>query len=270
MQVGFMGWALFVVGHDCGHGTYSKYGTLNFVIGHLAHTPLLVPFTGWQCSHRKHHLHHNHVENDHSWKPLPKATYMQWVNDPLSHFFRLSWVSLRRSRCQPGDRVRCVSEPCRRADGSWVSLSSRHSQGLLLVYPAYLLSHSGDFVSGNHFNPFDRKLFAKNETVAAAVSSAAVIAWLGWLLCNFSLPTLLDAYLAPYFIFSAWLSLVTFLQHSDPKGVYYRDGEWTYLKVTTPIMVLLARLFAFPVRVSQPARALLLPTSRPKDTRPLL
>jgi len=104
-------------------------------------------------------------------------------------------------------------------------------QGLLLVYPAYLLSHSGDFVSGNHFNPFDRKLFTKDETVAAAVSSVAVVAWLGWLLSTFSLPLLMDAYFAPYFIFSAWLSLVTFLQHSDPKGVYYRDGEWTYLKV---------------------------------------
>ena len=48
------------------------------------------------------------------------------------------------------------------------------AQGLLLVYPAYLLSHSGDFVSGNHFNPFDRKLFAAHEFSAAAVSSAAV------------------------------------------------------------------------------------------------
>lgn len=115
-------------------------------------------------------------------------------------------------------------------------MTSPHSQGLLLVYPAYLLSHSGDFVSGNHFNPFDRKLFAKDETVAAAVSSVAVIAWLGWLLSTFSLPTLLDAYLVPYFIFSAWLSLVTFLHHSDPKGVYYRDGEWTYLKVTIPLL----------------------------------
>lgn len=104
-----MGWALFVVGHDCGHGTYSKSDALNFLIGHLAHTPLLVPFTGWQCSHRKHHLHHNHVENDHSWKPLPKATYMKWVNDPLSHFFRLSWVSVGRSRSQSENRAASAS-----------------------------------------------------------------------------------------------------------------------------------------------------------------
>jgi hypothetical protein len=47
-QVGFMGWALFVVGHDCGHGTYSTSKALNFIVGHVAHTPLLVPFTGWQ------------------------------------------------------------------------------------------------------------------------------------------------------------------------------------------------------------------------------
>jgi fatty acid desaturase len=52
-----------------------------------------------------------------------------------------------------------------------------------------------------------------------------------FLFSTFSLSTLLDAYFAPYLIFSAWLSLVTFLQHSDPQAVYYRDGEWTYLKV---------------------------------------
>jgi fatty acid desaturase len=68
-------------------------------------------------------------------------------------------------------------------------------------------------------------------TPHSTLRSSQVLTWLVFLFSTFSLSTLLDAYFAPYLIFSAWLSLVTFLQHSDPQAVYYRDGEWTYLKV---------------------------------------
>jgi len=191
--VGFFGWSLFVVGHDAGHGSFSKSPTLNFVLGHVAHTPLLVPFVGWQSSHRKHHLNHNHVENDHSWKPLNRTDYLDFMSGTLSKFFRCTY-------------------------------------GLLLIYPLYLLSSTGDHVSGNHFNPFDRKLFDSSQTLPAAFSTVCIVAWLGFLFSTWDVLTLLDAYFVPYLIFAAWLSLVTYLQHTDPLGVYYRDGEWTYLK----------------------------------------
>lgn len=191
--VGFFGWCLFVVGHDCGHGTYSNNAALNFVVGHIAHTPLLVPYVGWQTSHRKHHLNHNHVENDHSWKPLPRSAYQTFMADPVMRFFRCNW-------------------------------------GLLFVYPAYLLTTEGDFVSGNHFNPWDRKLFEPEETLPAAVSALSCAAFLGALFANFGPLFLLDAYFVPYMIFASWLSLVTYLQHTDPKATYYRNKEWNYFK----------------------------------------
>uniref|UniRef100_A0A0D9XN64 Fatty acid desaturase N-terminal domain-containing protein n=1 Tax=Leersia perrieri TaxID=77586 RepID=A0A0D9XN64_9ORYZ len=44
---GTMFWALFVLGHDCGHGSFSDSATLNNVVGHLLHSFILVPYHGW-------------------------------------------------------------------------------------------------------------------------------------------------------------------------------------------------------------------------------
>jgi omega-3 fatty acid desaturase (delta-15 desaturase) len=74
MVCGFFMWGLFVVGHDCGHGSFSTSENYNFFFGLLTHGSILVPFTPWQRSHRFHHLKHNHVTDDYSypWKHDPK------------------------------------------------------------------------------------------------------------------------------------------------------------------------------------------------------
>jgi hypothetical protein len=45
---GTMMWAVFVVGHDCGHGSFSDSRTLNDAVGHLLHSLILVPYHGWR------------------------------------------------------------------------------------------------------------------------------------------------------------------------------------------------------------------------------
>lgn len=44
---GTMFWALFVLGHDCGHGSFSNNPRLNSVVGHILHSSILVPYNGW-------------------------------------------------------------------------------------------------------------------------------------------------------------------------------------------------------------------------------
>lgn len=45
---GFFMWCMFVVGHDCGHTTFSDNQTINDVVGLFTHGSILVPFHPWQ------------------------------------------------------------------------------------------------------------------------------------------------------------------------------------------------------------------------------
>lgn len=69
ITAGCLMWSLFVIGHDCGHGSFSKHRAVNDIVGHLLHGCLLVPYYPWQLSHSHHHRYHMHKDKDmsHKW-----------------------------------------------------------------------------------------------------------------------------------------------------------------------------------------------------------
>ena len=61
------GW--FVVGHDCGHRSFSRHRWVNNLVGHIAFLPLIYPFHPWRLLHDHHHRHTNKQEVDNAWHP---------------------------------------------------------------------------------------------------------------------------------------------------------------------------------------------------------
>jgi hypothetical protein len=49
----------FVVGHDCGHRSFSKNKLLEDIVGTLMFAPLIYPFEPWRIKHNHHHAHTN-------------------------------------------------------------------------------------------------------------------------------------------------------------------------------------------------------------------
>eukprot|EP00668_Euglena_longa_P003973 GGOE01004659.1.p1 GENE.GGOE01004659.1~~GGOE01004659.1.p1 ORF type:complete len:413 (+),score=91.60 GGOE01004659.1:45-1241(+) len=191
---GFYGWCLFVVGHDCGHGSFCGYGWLNQLIGHICHAPLLVPFNAWAISHRHHHLYHNDVDRDHSWRPSVAKNLDTWPE------------ALRIFRFSPF---------------------------ILLLFPYYLINPSQENgFSGSHFWPWN-PIFQKTERWGIFWSAVSVIGWAGVLAAatvKFGFSDVFQLYLIPYLIFVCWLDLVTMLQHTDKNVLFFRGDAWNYLR----------------------------------------
>lgn len=193
--VGLLGWCVFVVGHDCGHRTFSTSVFVNDLFGHLTHTFILVPFHGWRISHRKHHQYHNHIDMDHTWKPFGRSDYKDMKLE--QYWPRLPYVF-------------------------------RFTYGLLVLFPFYIFMEN-EFASGNHFNPWSR-LFNDDERVGAGISTISMVCWLTYLFYSYPVALLIDAYFVPWVIFLVWLDMVTYLHHTSPLNEYYRSSAWTFLR----------------------------------------
>ncbi len=49
----------FVVGHDCGHRSFSKNKLVEDIVGTIAFMPLVYPFEPWRIKHNVHHAYTN-------------------------------------------------------------------------------------------------------------------------------------------------------------------------------------------------------------------
>ncbi|BFG33906.1 hypothetical protein CerSpe_201800 [Prunus speciosa] len=192
---GTMFWAVFVIGHDCGHGSFSDSRWLNSFMGHILHSAILVPFHGWRISHKTHHQNHGHVENDESWVPMTESLYKSLPSSTKTLRFTVPFP--------------------------------------FFAFPLYLWYRTPG-KEGTHFPP-SSDLFSPNErsyVITSTVCWIIVAALLFHLSIVFGPIPMLKLYFLPYWIFVMWLDIVTYLHHHgyETKLPWYRGKEWSYLR----------------------------------------
>ena len=55
---GTLGLALWCIAHDCGHGGFSDNKNINFVVGLITNSIILVPYYPWRLTHKNHQVHY--------------------------------------------------------------------------------------------------------------------------------------------------------------------------------------------------------------------
>lgn len=116
----FTGTALtgfFVIGHDCGHRSFSDRRWVNDLVGHIMFAPLIYPFHGWRLGHDIHHRYTNKMDVDNAWQPLRPdeyATLPGWLQAGyrlmrgklwwLASIAHWAVVHFQPSRFEPKDR----------------------------------------------------------------------------------------------------------------------------------------------------------------------
>jgi acyl-lipid omega-6 desaturase (Delta-12 desaturase) len=71
---------LFVIGHDCGHNSFSKYRWLNFITGTVCHFTIMNGFLAWKFAHDFHHQNTQIRKIDPDW---PELLYLEEENPRL-------------------------------------------------------------------------------------------------------------------------------------------------------------------------------------------
>jgi len=197
---GFFMWAIFVSGHDCGHGTFSNYKEVNFLCGLITHGSILVPFQCWARSHRFHHLHHNHVEDDFSfpWETKPKENQDKFlVKYPFVDTFVLPVIGYF----------------------------------YYLVFPSSMMG-----VDGCHYLPgltncriWTRFPISTDEMIRCWISVFAVCAYLYiYNTLFFTTDEFLKVYVPCWIFFIYFLYTVTYLQHHNDTTRVFDETTWKY------------------------------------------
>ncbi|KAL7666502.1 Fatty acid desaturase domain-containing protein [[Candida] zeylanoides] len=210
--LGLFGFGLWILAHECGHGAFSDYQSVNDAVGWVLHSYLIVPYFSWKFSHSKHHKATGHLTKDMVFIPYTKEEFVElkgksqisevMEESPLWSFAVLVFQQL----------------------GGLQTYLASNATGQ--VYPGY------NFVARSHYAPsspvFDphQWWYVVLSDIGILLTFAGVYQWYK----VFGLHAMVVNWFLPWCWVNHWLVFVTFLQHTDPTMPHYRDSEWTFAR----------------------------------------
>nr|WDS84440.1 omega-3 fatty acid desaturase-1 [Apocyclops royi] len=189
---GTMFWAVFVLGHDCGHGSFSNYPVINDVMGNILHSFILVPYYPWKMSHHHHHKNTGNIDKDEIFYPVRKTEGEK--GGKRKHFipffgFGLSWFMY-----------------------------------LFVGYSPRNVNHMNPFDK-----IFVRHAF--RCLISIILTSAWLGLILGFYTAKMNgITDFMFHYGIPIFVFATWLVVTTFLHHQDENVPWYGDEKWDFVR----------------------------------------
>ena len=204
----------WVLAHECGHHAFHPNRRIEGVVGFVLHSALLVPYHSWAHSHAVHHAHCNHLERGETHVP-PRATSPQGkVTEQLKRKLNPIVFGL-------------------------ISLFNH----LVIGWQLYLfLGATGGEDYGSptsHFwsNPSKesgkRALFPASFRKRMMRSNYGLLAMILLLVIasiQFSFARILCIYGLPYLVINMWLTIYTWLQHTDKNIPHYSNETWSWAK----------------------------------------
>ena len=209
---GFFMWCIFVVGHDCGHGTFSNYHLLNEVVGLITHGSICVPYHPWKLTHHRHHSYHNHVDRDYS--------HPWYTPDKLAADSGPEYALARAME-----------------DYTWMRFLFP-----FIGWAVYLFG----LPDGSHFLPVgfmgkeNNRMWNESIDILGnynehmkCLLSASVVFGFCYSLMEFVFAWDWSAfaywYVAPAIVYGWWLVTVTYLQHHDHSTLVFDDADWNFV-----------------------------------------
>ncbi|KAL9057985.1 MAG: hypothetical protein Q9162_001977 [Coniocarpon cinnabarinum] len=218
---------IWVLGHECGHGSFAPNELFNDFMGWVLHSILLTPYFSWQSTHRRHHIYANNLIKDHNYVPPVKSKYASLLGVTLEDVEEMTEdspiVTVGRILLQ-----QFLGWP-------WYLFANITStQGSLAV--GKTKNPPSKWPLGNsHFNPTST-LFRPEEwhlILASDIGIGLMMAalWYASTLVGWSSVALL--YIQPYLWVNHWIVAITYLHHTHPDIPKYEPEAWTFLKGAT-------------------------------------
>jgi len=196
---------IWVVAHECGHQSFSKYVWVNNTVGLIFHSLLLVPYHSWRISHGKHHKATGHLDKDQVYVPKTQSAIMNGDSlhttiseSPLVNLFQIIMM-------------------------------------LFAGFPVYLFTNAFGQDYGRRTNHFELSspIFKPEQGKLVLLSDCTLLVvacMIGFASYQYSFMNVMKYYGMPYLIVNVFLVLITYLHHTDARVPHYRGEQWSFIR----------------------------------------